>query len=95
MGERAYRVAEFDELFAGGLRGVERRTATELELTLDSAAEAIARELVAREAECCSFFGFAFGAAGDEGVVLLRVTVPAAQVGVLDGLAARAGGLVG
>jgi hypothetical protein len=87
--ERPLRVAEFDGLFAAGLLGVEREGPAELRLTLDASVEGVARELVARESTCCSFFGFAFSEGGD-GELLLRVRVPAAQVGVLDGLAARA-----
>ncbi|GAB2562590.1 hypothetical protein GCM10027269_15830 [Kribbella endophytica] len=81
-------------MFADGLRGLARQGPTELRLVLDASSEAVARELVARESGCCSFFGFMFGPAGD-GVLLLQVSVPAAQVGVLDGLAARAAAAAG
>jgi hypothetical protein len=86
--ERPLRVGEFDSLFARGLRDVERSAPTELRLTLDSAVEATARDLVARETACCSFFGFAFSS--DDGRLLLKVSVPQAHIDVLDGLAARA-----
>jgi hypothetical protein len=87
-----FRVAEFDELFASGLRGLERQAPTRLGLTLDAAVEARARDLTARETDCCSFFGFTF-TPGLDGEVHLQVTVPAAHTDVLDALAARAAGL--
>ena len=87
--EQPLRVAEFDDLFAGGLRGLERRTPTELRLTLDAATEATARDLIARESNCCSFFGFTF-TPSEDGQLQLLVTVPPVQVDVLDALAARA-----
>lgn len=87
--EQPLRVAEFDDLFACGLRGLERRTPTELRLTLDAATEATARALIARESNCCSFFGFTCSPSED-GQLQLLVTVPPVQVDVLDALAARA-----
>lgn len=88
--EQPFRVAEFDQLFRDGLRGVERVDDTRLRLRLLPAVEGRARELTARETSCCSFFGFDYTTAGD--VVLLDVTVPAAQAKVLDALAARYAG---
>jgi hypothetical protein len=85
--ELPLRIAEFDDLFASGLRGLERQAPTELRLTLDAAVEARARELTARETDCCSFFGFTF-APGADGEVHLQVTVPATHSDVLDALAA-------
>ncbi len=81
------RIAEFDDLFASGLRGLERQAPTELRLTLDAAFEAWARDLTARETDCCSFFGFTF-TPGLDGEVHLQVTVPAAHTDVLDALTA-------
>jgi hypothetical protein len=83
--EQPLRVAEFDQLFATALRSRERISRTSLRLVLDPPAEATARELCARESECCSFFTFTFGA--DERGVLLDVQVPVAQVAVLDAIA--------
>ncbi|GAA1537294.1 hypothetical protein [Kribbella lupini] len=91
--ERPLRVAEFDALFVEGLLGVEREGPAELRLTFDASVEATARELVARESGCCSFFGSGFDAGG-EGELVLRVSVPAGQVDVLEGLAARAEGVL-
>ncbi|WP_328332148.1 hypothetical protein OHA70_13305 [Kribbella sp. NBC_00382] len=87
--EQPLRIAEFDKLFADGLRGLERRAPTVLELTLDAAAEATARDLTARETSCCSFFRFTF-TPDSARTVRLQVTVPPAHVDVLDALAARA-----
>ena len=81
--ERPVRVAEFDELFATGLRGQQRLARTRLRWRLDVAAEAAARDLTSRESECCSFFTFA--PAGD--ALQLDVEVPAVHAGVLDALA--------
>jgi hypothetical protein len=86
--EQPMRVAEFDELFATGLRGQQRLAHTLLRWRLDPAAEDIARELTQREAECCSFFTFTFGVTGD--AVQLDVEVPVVHVDVLDALADRA-----
>jgi hypothetical protein len=88
--EQPLRVAEFEALFAGALRGVERREPGWLRLVLDGAAdvEGRARELVARESSCCSFFDFRL--TPDAGHVLLDVRVPAARTDVLDGLARQA-----
>ena len=87
--EQPLRIAEFDSLFADGLQGLKRQSPTELELTLDSATEAIARDLAERESSCCSFFDFTFTTAHD-GHLRLQVAVPPAHVDVLDALAARA-----
>ena len=87
--ERPLRVAEFDALFATSLRAVERPAPDWLRLELDAAAAASARQLVARESRCCSFFDFRFTPANDRR--LLDVRVPASRIDVLDGLARRAG----
>lgn len=94
--ERPLRVAEFDTLFSTALRDVHRPWPTELRLTLDGTAEVAATvaDLVARETGCCSFFTFTLGRDGDDRL-LLRVEVPSAHVGVLDGLHARAATAMG
>ena len=86
--ERPVRVAEFDELFATGLRGQQRLARTRLRWRLDAAAEAAARDLTSRESECCSFFTFTFAPAGD--ALQLDIEVPAVHADVLDALASRA-----
>ena len=87
--EQPLRVAEFDQLFAAAVRGVERVGPTQLRLLLDASAEEAARELTDRETSCCSFFAFTFTPDG-EGRVVLEVSVPAARSGVLEALAVRA-----
>lgn len=92
--EQPLRAAEFDELFATAVRAIERPAAERLVLIIDAGSEGTARDLAARENECCSFFDFAFSAAdGDE--VRLAVGVPAGRVDVLEALAARAAGAAG
>ncbi len=56
--EQPLRVVEFDQLFTDALLGVERAAPTVLRLALEPAADQRARELAARESECCAFFSF-------------------------------------
>ncbi|MBP2328316.1 hypothetical protein JOF56_008701 [Kibdelosporangium banguiense] len=88
--ERPLRVAEFDELFATSVRGVERRESTALRMELDATDEVAARtaSLVMREAGCCSFFTFSLVATG--GRLRLDITVPEAEAEVLNALQAQA-----
>jgi hypothetical protein len=89
--ERPLRLAEFDDLFAGSVRAVDRVDRRRLRFTLDPAPEVAARaaDLVVRESECCSFFTFTLTASG--GQVHLDVAVPdGPPVEVLDALADRA-----
>jgi hypothetical protein len=83
--ERPGRVAAFDGLLAEGLRRQERVGPTVLRWLLDPAVEGRARELAAREQDCCAFFDFAF-APSEDGLVV-EVRVPDAYAPVLDGLA--------
>ncbi|WP_308248440.1 hypothetical protein [Nocardia sp. MH4] len=78
------RVAGFDRFFAEHVESGRRPAPTRLELSLSAGAETTARELAARESSCCSFFVFTF-----DGDAIMRIEVPAAQVAVLDALAAR------
>lgn len=92
--EQPARVAEFRDVFAL-VRAAERPAPTRLILTLQSApgrAETV-RDLAARESSCCSFFGFAVREEDDG--VLLEVTVPSAQLGVLDAMAEHAEQITG
>jgi hypothetical protein len=82
------RLVEFDTLFADGLTTQQRQSPTVLRWTLDPEVERTARDLTARETACCSFFTFDFAIGAD--TVQLDVTVPPAQVEVMDALAARA-----
>ena len=84
--EQPLRVAEFDNLFSS-VRGTERVAATTLRLTLDRSSLEYARDLAARENECCSFFDFSFDAADD--TATMQITVPPAYTSVLNALAAR------
>ena len=85
--EQPLRVAEFDELFAGAV-GPPRRVAPErLEVVLPAEAEPVARDLVARETACCSFFTFTFRP--EVAGIVLTVEVPLAQVPVLDAVQRR------
>ena len=93
IAERPLRRVEFDELFATALRRQIRPEPTRLRWELDPGWEAHARDLVAREAECCSFFTFTFTVAS--GALLLDVQAPPTHAGVLDGLAARAAAAAG
>ncbi|MET7463195.1 hypothetical protein [Nonomuraea sp. NPDC005501] len=98
--ERPLRVAEFDELFATALRGLERIGPTHLRLALDGGpqVEETTRGLTARETSCCSFFTFSLTTGSlttgcltaDGARLILDVKVPSAHAGVLDGLQARA-----
>jgi len=85
--ERPLRLAEFDDLFSA-LTAQTRLSAAVLRWSLDSGAEAVARDLAARETQCCSFFTFSFTSDGD--AVQVDVRVPAVRSEVLDALAARA-----
>ncbi|MEU1237969.1 hypothetical protein ABZ399_27710 [Micromonospora aurantiaca] len=87
--ERPLRLAEFDGLFHDALRGADRLTARHLRLHLDSTAEPTARDLIARESACCSFFTFDL-ARPDGDTLTLDIRVPATRVAVLDALALRA-----
>ena len=85
--EQPLRVAEFDDLFAA-VTGPPRRVAPgRLEVVLTADAAASARDLVARETACCSFFTFTLTPRAD-GVELLT-EVPPAHVAVLDAMQRR------
>lgn len=85
--EQPLRVAEFEELFATLLTGVERTSPTTvvLDLRAGAAEEAQVRDLAARETECCSFFRFTLTHTGADRL-RLDVAVPEAHADVLDGL---------
>jgi hypothetical protein len=88
--EQPLRVAKFDELFAMSVRPVERVDLTGLRFHLPAGEPTVsmARDLVARERGCCSFFVFDLreSAAGTE----LEVWVPQSQVAVLNAMQQRA-----
>lgn len=89
--DRLARAAEFSELFAETVTGL-RPEPTRLRLELVPGAGPAGRtaELIAAETECCSFFTFTLTAAA--GSLVLEVSVPPAQIEVLEALAGRAAG---
>lgn len=93
--EQPLRTAEFDHVFRTALRAVDRPGLTRLVLTLESApgrADAV-HDLIDRESQCCAFFTFSLTA--EPGAVRLEVSVPPANVAVLEALATRAAELAG
>ncbi len=92
--DRPLRIAAFDELFADSVVAVDRVAETSVQLILAEDAADRARDLAERERRCCSFFEFGFSAEAS-GAVAMLVTVPAAQIAVLDALAARAAAVAG
>ncbi|WP_063747231.1 thioredoxin family protein [Saccharothrix sp. NRRL B-16314] len=88
--DQPMRLAEFEGLFTASLLVLRREESGWLRLRLDGGAdvESRARDLTAREAECCAFFDFAVDRDGDQ--VVVDVRVPADKEVVLDGLAAQA-----
>jgi hypothetical protein len=87
--EMGGRLAEWHQLFAAHLRGIDRPAPRRLRLVLAAGAglESV-RDLVAREHQCCAFMAFAV-TPGD-GELLVDVEVPAAAAPTLDGLAGLA-----
>jgi hypothetical protein len=92
--ERPLRLAEFDDLFATKVHGVERLdpTHTRMRLTGPAGLAVRVRDLTARESECCSFFTFTTtpGPASDGEAVVLDIEVPPAHADVLASLTERA-----
>lgn len=94
--DQPMRLAEFEGLFRSSLIGVDREEPGWLRLRLRGGSEgrgtgqveSRARDLAAREAECCSFFDFTVERDGTE--VVVDVGVPADKTVVLDGLSAQA-----
>lgn len=82
------RVAEFDSLLTTALLSASRPEPGLLRLHLDADAEAIVRDLIARESRCCAFFDFRLDVTADD--LRLDVRVPAAHVEVLDAILRRA-----
>ena len=82
--ERPLREKEFADLFASSLMRLERVSPDMARLTLTPDSTARARDLAARESSCCSFFTFEILEADAESV--MSITVPTAQVRVLDAL---------
>lgn len=83
------RLAEFDGLFGTSLIFLRREDPLWLRLRLAGGVdvETAARDLTAREAECCSFFDFQVSR--EDADVVVDVRVPLDKAVVLDGLAAQ------
>jgi hypothetical protein len=73
---------EFRALFTRGLRNSERRDATSARLVLDVACEAHARELFAREQECCAFFDITMAVV--DAALIVDVRVPSGSEAALS-----------
>jgi hypothetical protein len=86
--QRPLRTAEFDELLASAVVGVERLGDDRLRLRLRPEAAGRAADLAMRETDCCSFFTFTLTASS--GGLTLEARVPPMHAGVLDALADRA-----
>jgi hypothetical protein len=88
--ERPLRAAEFGELFGGAVLAADRPEAGSVRLRLrpDALVAGRAAELAAAETACCSFFTFTLTVGNDS--LLLDITVPDAQIAVLDALSRRA-----
>ena len=84
--ERPLRQAEFAALCGSALRGQDRVSDRHLRLTLSGDDELLETvlDLTARESSCCSFFDFTVSPSPDG--VVLDIHVPAAHIGVLEGL---------
>lgn len=88
--EQPGRLAEVTALFSTALRAQQRPGRTHLRWTLDPAAEAVARDLVARESTCCTFFRFTVTPGADG--LTVDVRVPDGEAAVLDAFVAIAAG---
>ncbi len=94
--EQPLRIAEFDDLFATSLQGVERRSPTTLRLVLSGADGLIDRvqDLTDRETACCSFFTFTLVARSDPALDVhqlhLDIEVPQERADVLEAVTQRA-----
>ena len=93
--ERPLRSAEFDDLFATAVRGVQPVTPTHARLHLTGATglAATVRDLTARETECCSFFTFEITpeSVTDGESLILDIEVTAPYIDILDALTTKAG----
>jgi hypothetical protein len=94
--DRPVRLAEFDAVFGQGLRRVSRLSDRRAQWEFTAGPDRAARiaDLLRRETACCSFFTFAV-TSGAPGTAVVDVTVPVAQVRVLDALNQRAASRAG
>jgi hypothetical protein len=89
--EQPLRIAEFTDLFAASLQGVDRNSPTRLRLALSASAREEAVRLAGAESSCCSFFTFKISGPV-AGQVRVDIEVPDAHIAVLDTLADQAAG---
>ena len=82
--ERPLRIVEFAELFASADADFVRVSQTRAMVALPLDALDRARDLAARETECCSFFSFAVEPAGDH--TDMTIDVPAQYADVLTAM---------
>lgn len=88
-GDRPLRLAEFDDLFATAVRGVERRGSdVRMHLVGSEGLADRVRDLTERETSCCSFFTFAIE--GSDHDLTLDISVPPDRLQIIEALAARA-----
>jgi hypothetical protein len=87
--EQPLRVAEFDALFATATGPAERLGPTRLRVHLPGGQDNVARarDLIARETGCCSFFSFDLRPSATD--MELDVEVPEAHVAILDAVQQR------
>lgn len=85
--ERPLRAAEFDTVFARGLRTHHRDSPRLLRLALDASVESDLADLIERESACCSFF--TFSVRSEDGELLLDIGVPPGREDILDALTAH------
>ena len=78
--ERPLRISEFADLFATATADVVRTSATQATVTLPLDALELARDLAARETECCSFFTFTTVPNGDHTSMTIEVPELYAEV---------------
>lgn len=85
--EQPLRLAEFEDLFATAVTGLDRLDSTRLRLDLSPRPghRVPGHRPVGAETDCCGFFTFALTAAED--ALSLEVSVPQGRAGVLDGCA--------
>jgi len=88
--EQPLRATAFDDVFEQAVIAVDRVENHRVRLVLrpDPVVAARVADLMVRETDCCSFFGFTLSATG--GALTLDVTVPPGQIPVLDALLDRA-----
>lgn len=91
--DRPLRVAAIDQFVIDSVLSIDQVDPTTLRLIIDGAAIDRARDLAAQETVCCTFFDFTMTPLAD-GTATMQVSAPAAQLPVLEALAARMSAIV-